>query len=111
MPIRRAARHGFTGDIPAGARAVINHHCLAKQRPHAFGDKPRGDIRSPGGREGHHQAQGPRWKALRPRNGRRGKPGNQRDAAGEFDHANLPFYFVGSRCSSTTMPSCPGRVG
>ena len=76
MPIRRAARHGFARDIAASAGAVINHHGLAKQWPHAFGDKSRGDISRTSGREWHHQAQGPRWKTLRPRNGWRGKARN-----------------------------------
>ena len=38
VTIRRAARHSLTGNIPARAGAVINHHCLAEQWPHTFGN-------------------------------------------------------------------------
>ena len=93
MPIRRTARHGFAGDVPASAGAVINNHSLAKQRPHPFRDKARGDIGGTCGRERHHQAQGPGGKALSACNSRRGKSCDQRGAAGDVDHANLPSLF------------------
>jgi hypothetical protein len=73
MSIRCTTRHGLTGNIPASAGAIINHDSLAEQRPHTFCDQPCGDISGTRRRERDHQAQGPRWKTLRPRNGRHGQ--------------------------------------
>ncbi|MNV72813.1 hypothetical protein D3C71_1659280 [compost metagenome] len=58
LAVRRTARHGLRGDLPARAHLVFHHHAFTQQRPHVLRQRARHDVGPRSRRKAHVQTHG-----------------------------------------------------